>query len=98
MAVRLEEENDIMLKEKMLASLQNENKIFLCQGPFNNEQELDSKHEAANAYADAAHCYKKCNIQESISCLEESVNIFLDIGRFNMSARYYKVLGRSRWR
>ncbi|KAG6402058.1 hypothetical protein SASPL_138929 [Salvia splendens] len=51
---------------------------------------LDSKHEAANAYADAAHCYKKCNTQESISCLEESVNIFLDIGRFNMSARYYK--------
>lgn len=28
---------------------------------------------------------------ESISCLEESVNIFLDMGRFNMSAKYYKV-------
>lgn len=23
--------------------------------------QLDSKHEAANAYADAAHCYKKTN-------------------------------------
>ncbi|KAK4436467.1 Alpha-soluble NSF attachment protein [Sesamum alatum] len=51
---------------------------------------LDSKHEAANAYADAAHCYKKSNIKESISCLEQSVNLFLDIGRLNMSARYYK--------
>ncbi|KAL3650325.1 hypothetical protein CASFOL_006728 [Castilleja foliolosa] len=51
---------------------------------------LDSKHEAANAYADAAHCYKKTNIKESISCLEQSVNMFLDIGRHNMSARYYK--------
>ncbi|KAK4489318.1 hypothetical protein RD792_005122 [Penstemon davidsonii] len=51
---------------------------------------LDSKHEAANAYADAAHCYKKTNTKESISCLEQSVNIFLDIGRLNMSARYYK--------
>ncbi|KAK4433396.1 Alpha-soluble NSF attachment protein [Sesamum alatum] len=51
---------------------------------------LDSKHEAANAYADAAHCYKKTNTKESISCLEQSVNMFLDIGRFNMSARYYK--------
>ncbi|GFP86587.1 alpha-soluble nsf attachment protein [Phtheirospermum japonicum] len=51
---------------------------------------LDSKHEAANAYADAAHCYKKTNIKESISCLEQSVNMFLDIGRLNMSARYYK--------
>ncbi|KAL2526716.1 Alpha-soluble NSF attachment protein 2 [Abeliophyllum distichum] len=51
---------------------------------------LDSKHEAANAYADAAHCYKKTNTKESISCLEQSVNLFLEIGRLNMSARYYK--------
>ncbi|EYU20087.1 hypothetical protein ABFS82_06G060500 [Erythranthe guttata] len=51
---------------------------------------LDSKHEAANAYADAAHCYKKSNTKESISCLEESVNLFMEIGRLNMSARYYK--------
>ncbi|CAK9135860.1 unnamed protein product [Ilex paraguariensis] len=51
---------------------------------------LDSKHEAANAYADAAHCYKKTNTKESISCLEQAVNLFLDIGRLNMSARYYK--------
>ncbi|XP_073119315.1 alpha-soluble NSF attachment protein-like [Henckelia pumila] len=51
---------------------------------------LDSKHEAANAYADAAHCYKKTNPKESISCLQQSVNLFLDIGRLNMSARYCK--------
>ncbi|GFQ06995.1 alpha-soluble nsf attachment protein [Phtheirospermum japonicum] len=51
---------------------------------------LDSKHEAANAYADAAHCYKKSNTKESISCLDESVNLFMDIGRLNMCARYYK--------
>ncbi|PIN13349.1 Protein required for fusion of vesicles in vesicular transport, alpha-SNAP [Handroanthus impetiginosus] len=51
---------------------------------------LDSTHEAANAYADAAHCYKKTNTKESISCLEQSVNLFMDIGRLNMSARYYK--------
>ncbi|CAN4101463.1 unnamed protein product [Withania somnifera] len=51
---------------------------------------LDSKHEAANAYADAAHCYKKSNTKEAIFCLEQAVNLFLDIGRLNMSARYYK--------
>ncbi|KAL3630541.1 hypothetical protein CASFOL_023525 [Castilleja foliolosa] len=51
---------------------------------------LDSKHEAANAYADAAHCYKKSNIKESITCLDESINLFMDIGRLNMCARYYK--------
>ncbi|CAN4097633.1 unnamed protein product [Withania somnifera] len=51
---------------------------------------LDSKHEAANAYADAAHCYKKSNTKEAISCLEQAVNLFLDIGRLNMSGKSYK--------
>ncbi|GAB4827666.1 hypothetical protein Ancab_034551 [Ancistrocladus abbreviatus] len=51
---------------------------------------LDSKHEAANAYADAAHCYKKTSSQEAISSLEQSVNLFLEMGRLNMAARYCK--------
>ncbi|XP_073130183.1 alpha-soluble NSF attachment protein-like isoform X2 [Henckelia pumila] len=51
---------------------------------------LDSKHEAANAYAQAAHCYKKINTKKSVACLEQSVNVFLDIGRLNMAARYFK--------
>ncbi|KAL0299352.1 UNVERIFIED_CONTAM: Alpha-soluble NSF attachment protein [Sesamum radiatum] len=51
---------------------------------------LDSKHEAGSAYANAAHCYKKTNKKESITCLEQSVNMFLDIGRLNLAARYYK--------
>ncbi|TKY47603.1 Alpha-soluble NSF attachment protein [Spatholobus suberectus] len=51
---------------------------------------VDSKHEAAQAYVDAAHCYKKSNINEAVSCLEHSVNLFCDIGRLSMSARYLK--------
>ncbi|XP_048326600.2 alpha-soluble NSF attachment protein 2 [Ziziphus jujuba] len=51
---------------------------------------LDSKHEAAQAYVDAAHCYKKTSAKEAISCLEQAVNFFCDIGRLNMAARYYK--------
>lgn len=51
---------------------------------------LDSKHEAANAYADAGHCYKKTNTKECISCLEQAVNLFMEIGRLSMSARYFK--------
>ncbi|KAG5533588.1 hypothetical protein RHGRI_027690 [Rhododendron griersonianum] len=50
----------------------------------------DSKHEAAGAYANAANCYKKTNSKESISCLEQAVYLFLEIGRLSMSARYYK--------
>ncbi|KAK0591361.1 hypothetical protein LWI29_000554 [Acer saccharum] len=51
---------------------------------------LDSKHEAAQAYVDAAHCYKKTSPKEAISCLEQAVNMFCDIGRLSMAARYYK--------
>ncbi|MCD9646765.1 hypothetical protein HAX54_036922 [Datura stramonium] len=54
---------------------------------------LDSKHEAASAYANVAYCYKKTNMREAISCLEQAVHMFLDIGRLNMSARYYKEIG-----
>ncbi|KAK7281071.1 hypothetical protein RIF29_08741 [Crotalaria pallida] len=51
---------------------------------------LESKHEAAQAYVEAAHCYKKTNITESVSCLDHAVNLFCDIGRLSMAARYLK--------
>lgn len=28
---------------------------------------------------------------DAISCLEKAINLFMDIGRLNMAARYYKV-------
>ncbi|XP_076889502.1 alpha-soluble NSF attachment protein-like isoform X1 [Bidens hawaiensis] len=52
--------------------------------------QVDSKHEAANAYADAGHCYKKTNSSECISRLEQSLDLFMEIGRLGMSARYCK--------
>ncbi|KAH1263362.1 Alpha-soluble NSF attachment protein 2 [Glycine max] len=42
---------------------------------------LESKHEAAQAYVDAA---------QSVSCLDNAVNIFCEIGRLSMAARYLK--------
>lgn len=56
----------------------------------NCHMKLESKHEAASAYVDAAHCYKKTNINEAISCLDNAVNMFCDIGRISMAARYLK--------
>ncbi|XP_010264488.1 PREDICTED: alpha-soluble NSF attachment protein-like [Nelumbo nucifera] len=50
----------------------------------------ESKHEAASSYANAANCYKKVSPQEAISCLNQAANIFTEIGRFNMCARYFK--------
>ncbi|WZZ66325.1 hypothetical protein YC2023_077695 [Brassica napus] len=46
----------------------------------------DSKHDAANAYAEAAKYYKKVDTNEAASCLERAVNIFCEIGRLNMAA------------
>ncbi|XP_042377716.1 alpha-soluble NSF attachment protein-like [Zingiber officinale] len=54
---------------------------------------LESKHEAASSYVDAANCYKKISIQDATQSLDQAVNIFLEIGRLNMAARYCKELG-----
>ncbi|XP_021732581.1 alpha-soluble NSF attachment protein 2-like [Chenopodium quinoa] len=51
---------------------------------------VESKHEAANAYAEAGHAYKKTSSKEAVSCLEQAVNSFLEMGRLNMAARYCK--------
>ncbi|KAE8691609.1 Alpha-soluble NSF attachment protein [Hibiscus syriacus] len=50
----------------------------------------ESKHEAAQAYVSAAQCYKKTSTKEAISCFQQAVNLFCDIGRLSMAARYYK--------
>ncbi|KAG8377095.1 hypothetical protein BUALT_Bualt09G0132700 [Buddleja alternifolia] len=52
-----------------------------------------SKHEAARAYVDGANCYKKTSPKQAISCLDQAVNMFLEINRLNMSARYCKEIG-----
>ncbi|XXG44055.1 hypothetical protein AAC387_Pa01g3951 [Persea americana] len=54
---------------------------------------LESKHEAASAYVDASKCYKKISAQESITCLNQAINLFMEIGRLNMAARYCKEIG-----
>ncbi|OAY80649.1 Alpha-soluble NSF attachment protein [Ananas comosus] len=51
---------------------------------------LESKHEAASAYVDAANCYKKISPKDAAQALNQAVNLFLEIGRLNMAARYCK--------
>ncbi|XBI00264.1 hypothetical protein VPH35_129365 [Triticum aestivum] len=53
----------------------------------------DSKHEAASAYVEAANCYKKFSPQEAAQALDQAVNLFLEIGRLSMAARYCKDIG-----
>ncbi|KMZ58533.1 Alpha-soluble NSF attachment protein [Zostera marina] len=54
---------------------------------------LDSKHDAASAYVNAFNSYKKISIPEAAPYLSQAVNIFMEMGRLNMAARYYKELG-----
>jgi len=49
-----------------------------------------SKHEAATNYVDAANCFKKVDVPESINCLKLAIEIYLDMGRFPMAAKYHK--------
>ncbi|XP_028767574.1 alpha-soluble NSF attachment protein isoform X1 [Neltuma alba] len=54
---------------------------------------LESKHEAAGAYVNAGHCYKKTSTKGAISCLDQAVNLYTEIGRHSIAARYCKEIG-----
>ncbi|KAJ4704311.1 Alpha-soluble NSF attachment [Melia azedarach] len=50
----------------------------------------DNKHDAATAYVDAANCYKKTSKKGAIKCLDQAVNLLLDIGRYSIAAKHCK--------
>ncbi|KAB5520165.1 hypothetical protein DKX38_024484 [Salix brachista] len=54
---------------------------------------LNSRHEAATAYVDAANCYKKTSTKGAISCYLQAVDIYVDMGRYSMAAKYCKEIG-----
>lgn len=56
----------------------------------NCHMKLESKHEAASAYVDAANCYKKTQPQEAIKALGTAVQLYMEIGRLSMAAKYLK--------
>ncbi|CAK9232619.1 unnamed protein product [Sphagnum jensenii] len=54
---------------------------------------LESNHDAAAAYVDAALCFKKSQPLEAVRCLEAAIALFLEIGRLSIAARHYKEIG-----
>lgn len=54
---------------------------------------VDNKYDAANAYVNAAHCYKRTSTPGAINCLNKAVAIFTEIGRHIMAAKYSKEIG-----
>ncbi|KAE9451539.1 hypothetical protein C3L33_16561, partial [Rhododendron williamsianum] len=55
---------------------------------------MDMKYQAGVAYVDASNCYKKTNCKESISCLEQAVNLFLGDGQLYESAVKYEEIAK----
>jgi len=54
---------------------------------------LDSKHDAASTYVDAANSYKKTNLAKSVQCLEMAIEAFTELGRLSLVAKHHKDIG-----
>jgi len=52
----------------------------------------DQKHDTASNYAEAANCYRKVNPQLAVDCLQKTVDIYTDMGRFNMAAKNHTTI------
>ncbi|KAL3742180.1 hypothetical protein ACJRO7_017633 [Eucalyptus globulus] len=48
---------------------------------------------AARAYVLAADCYRKTSSKEAITCLEQAVNLFKNVGSLTSAATYYEDIG-----
>ncbi|XP_012280553.1 alpha-soluble NSF attachment protein [Orussus abietinus] len=49
-----------------------------------------SRHDAATNYVDAANCYKKSDLNDAVGCLLKAIEIYTDMGRFTMAAKYHQ--------
>eukprot|EP00227_Mantoniella_beaufortii_P013535 CAMPEP_0197575360 /NCGR_PEP_ID=MMETSP1326-20131121/786_1 /TAXON_ID=1155430 /ORGANISM="Genus nov. species nov., Strain RCC2288" /LENGTH=294 /DNA_ID=CAMNT_0043138117 /DNA_START=31 /DNA_END=915 /DNA_ORIENTATION=+ len=54
---------------------------------------LDSKHEAASAYVEAANANKKVDVEAAVANLRVAVSFFADMGRLAIAAKHLKDVG-----
>ncbi|XP_062502330.1 alpha-soluble NSF attachment protein-like [Corticium candelabrum] len=52
-------------------------------------ERLQTKHECAQKFVDAASCYKKSSFQDAIRCFNRAIEIFTDMGRFTIAAKHH---------
>lgn len=50
---------------------------------------VDSKHNAAMNFLDAGNAFKKADPQEAIGCFSRAIDIYTDMGRFNIAAKHH---------
>ncbi|CAK9290271.1 unnamed protein product [Gordionus sp. m RMFG-2023] len=50
---------------------------------------MGNKHESANKYYEGANCFKKSDHQDAVKCLLKAIDIYTDLGRFTIAAKYH---------
>ncbi|KAK0150100.1 Alpha-soluble NSF attachment protein [Merluccius polli] len=51
--------------------------------------QMQSKHDAATNFIDAGNAFKKADPHEAINCLSRAIEIYTDMGRFNIAAKHH---------
>ncbi|XDV41306.1 hypothetical protein PO909_010194 [Leuciscus waleckii] len=51
--------------------------------------QLQNKHDSATSYVDAGNAFKKADPHEAIKCLNASIDIYTDMGRFTIAAKHH---------
>ncbi|KAH9420299.1 hypothetical protein DERP_011215 [Dermatophagoides pteronyssinus] len=49
----------------------------------------NNKHDAGTLFVDAANCFKKVDPNQSIRCLEKTIELYQDMGRFTTAAKHH---------
>lgn len=53
-------------------------------------QELDiGRSQSSEAFLNAAKCYMKVNPQEAVNCLMKTIEVYTDLGKFSIAAKYH---------
>lgn len=53
---------------------------------------LDTKHEGAAVLADAGQVLKKDSPREAVDCYQKAIEVYTDMGKFSMAARYHTTI------
>eukprot|EP00731_Ephydatia_muelleri_P027295 Em0019g168a len=53
---------------------------------------LDTKHEGAAILADAGQVLKKDSPKEAVECYQRAIEVYTDMGKFSMAARYHTTI------
>lgn len=54
---------------------------------------LESRHDAANAYVEAAKALVRVDRRQAIDCMQRAVGLYTDMGRLSMAARQLRDIG-----